>query len=121
MAQATKDPFTVIDGSKGEEIEDSSVPDDGDGLADAAASAFGDNLDSLAGTQEELDGTDYLKARFVGMAFDSLDREIHIGDEIVFTVKARCLGEGSEASKSDGRVRRYVKMDVQSVTIAEEG
>lgn len=109
-------PFTAVDDDPTKVEFDTEDPQGS--LAEAAGSAFGD-LEGLPGTQEELDGLDYTKAKFVGMSFDSLDREIHIGDEITFMVKARCLGEGTEASKTDGRVRKYVKMDVQSVVVKE--
>jgi hypothetical protein len=89
-------------------------------LADAAASAFGENLEGLSGSQEELDGMDFTKARFVGMSYDSLDRDINIGDEITFLVQARCVGKGDEERKTDHRINTYVKMDVQSVVIKDD-
>lgn len=116
----TANPFEVVEDAADTEVEFVTEPEDASSLADAAASAFGSDLSELSGVQEELEGTDYTKARFVGMSFDSLDREINIGDEIVFLVKARCLGKGDEASKTDGRIRKYVKMDVQSVVVKED-
>lgn len=73
--------------------------------------------EALAGaeTQEVLDDTDYIKVKFVGMSFDSLDDEIKIGDEMTFLVRARCIGTAVEARKTDGALRNIVKMDVQSV------
>lgn len=91
-----------------------------EGLGEAAGAAFGANLDGLSGTQEELDGTDYLKVRFVGMAMDSLEDEIALGDELTFIVRARCVGEGTDLAKTDGHRRRFVKMDVSSVVIKED-
>ncbi|QOP66226.1 hypothetical protein SEA_DANIELLEIGNACE_86 [Arthrobacter phage DanielleIgnace] len=88
-------------------------------LGDAAQAAFGENLEGLSGTQEELDGTDFLKVKFVGMSMDSLDREIGLGDEYTFLVKARCTGNGTDLAKTDGHQRRFVKMDVNSVIIKE--
>lgn len=124
----TKDPFNasmeVVDGEKVEDEEynedDVEFTQPPVSLADAAQSAFGENLEGLSGTQEELDGTDYLKVKFVGMAMDSLDREIELGDEFTFLVKARCVGEGKDLAKTDGHTRRFVKMDVNSVIIKED-
>ena len=89
-------------------------------LADAAASAFGENLEGLSGTQEELDGTDFLKVKFVGMSMDSLEDSIELGDEFTFVVRARCVGEGTDLAKTDGHKRRFVKMDVSSVVIKDD-
>ena len=85
-----------------------------------------DDLGEIAGealsgaeTQEVLDDTDFTKVRFVGMSFDSLDQGIQIG-ELVLRVRARCIGVGQEARKSDGAIRNLAKMDVQSVQRFEE-
>lgn len=86
-----------------------------DDLGDIAGEAL-----SGAETQEVLDDTDFMKVKFVGMAFDSLDQEIEIGDEMVFRVRARCIGVGQEARKSDGAIRNLAKMDVQSVQRFED-
>lgn len=120
MAKVT-DPF-VADDAKTEEYDEASVVFEQEPvtLADAAASAFGENLEGLSGTQEELDNMDFTKARFVGMSYDSLDRDINIGDEITFMVRARCVGKGDEERKTDHRINTYVKMDVQSVVIKED-
>lgn len=87
-------------------------------LGAAAQEALG-NLggSEYAGTQEVLEDTDYLKVKFVGMSFDSLDKGIKIGDEQTFTVRARCIGTAEEASKVDGQIRHIAKMDVQSVIL----
>lgn len=127
-AKADSNPFSVVDP---EETTNAEGVEDYDGdsvtfeqepvtLADAAASAFGENLEGLSGSQEELDGMEYTKAKFVGMSYDSLDREIEIGDEITFLVKARCVGKGDEERKTDHRINTYVKMDVQSVVVHGE-
>jgi hypothetical protein len=120
MAKVT-DPF-VADEDQTEEYDEANVVFEQEPvtLADAAASAFGENLEGLSGTQEELDNMDFTKARFVGMSYDSLDRDINIGDEITFLVRARCVGKGDEERKADHRINTYVKMDVQSVVIKEE-
>lgn len=86
-------------------------------LGDAAAAAIGTLGDP---SQEPLDGTEFAKVKFVGMAFDSLRAEdardeVKIGDELTFIVRARCVGTGDEANKRDGSIRHIVKMDVQSV------
>lgn len=107
----TADPFTP-------EQEAEMVEQDMTTLGEAAASAFGD-LEGIPGTQEALDGTEYLKVRFVGMSMDSLDDEIELGQELTFVVRARCVGEGVDLAKTDGHKRRFVKMDVQSVTIKD--
>lgn len=120
MAKTT-DPFSAETTTE-EEYDEAAVTFEQEpvSLADAAASAFGENLEQLSGSQEELDGMDFTKARFVGMSYDSLERDINIGDEITFTVKARCVGKGDEERKADHRINTYVKMDVQSVVIAGE-
>lgn len=87
-------------------------------LGDAAQSALSDLSDGeYAGTQDVLADTDFLKVRFVGMSFDSLDKSVKIGDEMTFLVRARCIGTAEEASKQDGSIRHIAKMDVQSVTL----
>lgn len=88
------------------------------GLGDAALAAIGE--DSMDGAlQEPLDGTDYLKVKFVGMSMDSLEDSIPLGAEMTFIVKARCIGEGTDISKQDGHKKRFVKMDVSSVIVDE--
>ena len=87
-------------------------------LGDAAQSALSDIVDGAA-VQDPLEGTDYLKVKFVGMSMDSLDDDISLGDQITFTVQARCIGNGVDLSKQDGHEKRYVKMDVQSVVISD--
>lgn len=84
------------------------------GLADLAGSAL--EGEDGQGSFEETEST---KVKFVGMAFDDFDQKpIKIGDEMVFTVKARCVGVGDEAMH-DGHVRHVVKMDVQSVILSD--
>lgn len=68
-------------------------------------------------SEQPLDGTDYAKVKFVGMAFDDLDRQIGIGDELVLSVRARCVGVGQE-QMHDG-VRRIVKMRTTSVVVSQ--
>lgn len=85
-------------------------------LGDAATEALADVVEH-GGTQDVLEDTDYTKVKFVGMSFDSLERNIKIGDEKEFIVRARCIGTAEEASKRDGSIRNVVKMDVQSVLL----
>lgn len=119
----TTDPFTPVQESEtGTEHYDQQEQEQGQDvttLGEAAASAFGENLEGIGGAQETLEGTDYLKVRFVGMSMDSLDDEISLGDELTFIVRARCVGEGTDLAKTDGHKRKFVKMDVQSVTIKD--
>ncbi len=90
-------------------------------LGDAAQEALADLAGAdYQGTQDALEDTDYLKVKFVGMAFDSLDKDIKIGDERTFLVRARCVGTAEEASKRDGTAIRHIaKMDVQSVVLKD--
>lgn len=84
------------------------------GLGDAAAAGL-DHIDGEAAEgQGEFEETQATKVKFVGMAYDAFEESIQIGDEMVFIVKARCVGVGDEAMKTGGR-RHLVKMDVQSV------
>lgn len=94
------------------------VDEDPLSLGSAAAEAVSILVtESGKSIQEPLDGTEYLKVKFVGMAFDSLDKDIKIGDEMSFLVRARCTGTAIEASKTDGSLRHIAKMDVQSVVL----
>jgi hypothetical protein len=99
------------------------APDSDDGGFDlglAAAAGMGD-VAGEHGVQETIPGTDSTKVKFVGMAFDSLDKEDEpkIGEERKFYVVARCVGHSDEASRQDGSIRHSVKMQVFSVQPAE--
>lgn len=74
-----------------------------------------DNVTQLPG-QEPLDGTDYVKVKFVGMSLDALDEDFKIGDEVEFVVRARCKGHGEE-EMADGHTREFAKMKVNSVVL----
>ena len=111
-------PFSAVQDPDAEIEPDGSDIDDKGNLGDAAAAAL-EGFDDGAAQQDPLDGTDYLKVKFVGMSMDSLEEEIPLGKELVFTVRARCTGNGNEMSKQDGHIKRFVKMDVQSVQIKE--
>lgn len=90
-------------------------------LGEVAAAGLHAVTEEQGGIQEALDGVNPTKVKFVGMSFDSLEETIKIGDELVFVVRARCIGLGDEASKRDGSIRHTVKMDVASVKLQEEG
>lgn len=93
-----------------QQSEEQDLPEGVSSLADAAASALsGENV------QEEFDETEATKVKFIGMQYDAFEESIRIGDEMTFTVRARCTGVGDEYMKSSGGIRHYVKMDVQSV------
>lgn len=80
-------------------------------LAEAASTALGDG----EVTQDGFEETESTKVKFVGMQYDAFEENIQIGDEIVFTVRARCTGVGDEYMQTSGNIRHYVKMEVQSV------
>lgn len=109
---AKNDPFNPTE--DGETAAD--LPENVVSLGEAAQSALSEFGDDGA-EQEPLEGTDYLKVKFVGMSMDSLEDEIALGSLLTFTVEARCIGEGTDISKQDGHKKRFVKMDVQSVQI----
>jgi hypothetical protein len=94
------------------------APDNVVSLGEAAQSALSEFGDDGA-VQEPLDGTEYLKVKFLGMSLDSLEDTIELGSMMTFTVEARCIGEGTDISKTDGHKKRFVKMDVQSVKVVE--
>lgn len=117
---AKNDPFTVdpeVDEAATE--GDGALPENVVSLGEAAQSALSEFGDDSA-TQDALDGTDYLKVKFMGMSMDSLEEEIALGSMMTFTVEARCIGEGTDISKQDGHKKRFVKMDVQSVKIVTD-
>lgn len=62
--------------------------------------------------QQQLDGTDYAKVKFVGMAFEQVDCP-DLLDEVVFKVTGRVVSVGREVMKDD--VRRVAKIQVTSV------
>lgn len=109
---ANTDPFNPE--ADGESTE---LPEGVVSLGDAATSALSEFGGENGVEQDPLEGTDYLKVKFVGMSMDSLEDEIALGSLLTFTVEARCIGEGTDISKQDGHKKRFVKMDVQSVQI----
>jgi hypothetical protein len=117
MGKATANPFSAVGDETEGEIDPATVDTEGMGkLGDAALAALDDFSDGAA-EQEPLDGTDYLKVKFLGMSMDSLEDDIPLGQELTFLVRARCIGEGTDISKQDGHKKRFRKMDVQSVKI----
>ena len=101
------------------EGEAAELPDNVVSLGEAAQSALSEFSEEGA-EQEALEGTDYLKVKFMGMSMDSLEDDIALGAMMTFTVQARCIGEGTDISKQDGHKKRFVKMDVQSVKVVTE-
>jgi hypothetical protein len=80
-------------------------------LGDAARAAIGHTGEP---TQDPLEGTEFLKVKFVGMAIDSLEEQIPLGEERTFIVKARCNGQSVELMEN-GTERRTARMKVSSV------
>lgn len=86
------------------------------GLAEAATQAMADVLEG-DGAQPAFDGLeDVTKVKFTGMAFDSVDGGIKLGDEVVFLVRARCTAETKEVMKT-GSTRDVRRMEVTSVVV----
>lgn len=106
-----KGPLTAVDGEKVEATSPDPVP-----LAEAAQNALAEMAEG-DGSQPAFDGMeDVTKIKFVGLAFDSIEDRIQLGDEVSFLVRARCTAETKEVLK-DGLLRNVRKMDVQSVVI----
>lgn len=116
---AKNDPFNpdaeaAVEGEEGTELPEGMVS-----LGDAATSALSEFGGEDGVEQDPLEGTDYLKVKFMGMSMDSLEDDIALGAMMTFTVQARCIGEGTDISKTDGHKKRFVKMDVQSVKVVD--
>jgi len=67
------------------------------------------------GEQQQLDGTDYAKVKFVGMAWELVDVP-QLRDEITFKVTGTVVAIGEEVMKDD--VRKIAKVKVTSVVEA---
>lgn len=65
--------------------------------------------------QQHLEGTDYAKVKFVGMAWELVDVP-QLRDEIVFKVTGTVVAIGEEVMKDD--VRKIAKVKVTSVVEA---
>ena len=66
----------------------------------------------MAEEQQQLEGTDYCKVKFVGMAWE-LVSEPDLRDEVVFKITGTVVGLGEEVMKDD--VRRVAKVKITSV------
>lgn len=88
-------------------------------LAEAATATLGDAEQYDGAAQSELEGMDYTKVRFVGVQYDSLEKQPAMGTEMEFLVKGRVVGHGEE-EMSDGHLRKYAKVKVSSVTLKDE-
>lgn len=85
-------------------------------LAEAAQNALADMVGG-EGAQPALDGMENVtKVRFQGMAFDSVEDTIGLGDEVTFLVRARCKAEEKDQLE-DGLIRNIRKMKVMSVVV----
>lgn len=67
------------------------------------------------GEQQQLEGTDYAKVKFVGMAWELVDVP-QLRDEITFKVTGTVVAIGEEVMKDD--VRKIAKVKVTSVVEA---
>jgi hypothetical protein len=65
--------------------------------------------------QQQLEGTDYAKVKFVGMAWELVDVP-QLRDEITFKVTGIVVAIGEEVMKDD--VRKVAKVKVTSVVEA---
>jgi hypothetical protein len=66
--------------------------------------------------QEELDGTDYAKIKFVGMSFDELNDVPGLGERMRFEVEGTVVGRGGELLETGGE-RRVAKVKVDRVKL----
>ena len=69
------------------------------------------------GEQEHLPGTDHVRVKFVGMAWDTLVAAA-LKDEVEFHVRGMVVGHGEEVM-ADGDIREVSKVKVLSVTPVE--
>lgn len=89
-------------------------------LAEAATSTLGDAEEYDGAAQAQLEGTDYVKVRFVGVQYDALEEAPAMGSEMQFLVKGRVVGHGEE-EMADGHLRKYAKVKVSSVVLKDQG
>lgn len=88
-------------------------------LAEAAGSTLADAEEFDGGAQAALEGTDYVKVRFVGVQYDALEDAPPMGSEMEFLVKGRVVGHGEE-EMADGHLRKYAKVKVSSVVLKDK-
>lgn len=96
-------------------VEDEAPYIDDDGadvvsLADAAKGAMSSEPEP---TQEHLDGTNYAKVKFVGMAWESAEIP-GLKDDVEFTVKGTVVGHGEQVM-ADGTIREVATVKVTEV------
>lgn len=96
-------------------VEDEAPYIDDDGadvvsLADAAKGAMSSEPEP---TQEHLDGTNYAKVKFVGMAWESAEIP-GLKDDVEFAVKATVVGHGQQVM-ADGDIREVATVKVTEV------
>lgn len=92
------------------------VPDDGDGLMtedDLAAAADAAMASEPEPTQDHLDGTNYARMKFVGMAWEQPERP-GLKEEVELVVRGICVGH-EEQVMSDGDIRELAKIKVTSI------
>jgi hypothetical protein len=95
-------------------------PEAAQDLGAAAGAALAAVPDHDGSAIEPLEGTDYTKVKFVGVAFDELENAPKIGDELAFNVRGRCVGVGEE-QMADGHIRKTAKIKTFSVTPILDG
>ena len=66
----------------------------------------------MTSEQQQLEGTDYAKVKFVGMSWELVDVP-HLRDEVVFKVTGMVVSVGEEVMKDD--VRKVAKVKVTGV------
>jgi len=95
-------------------VPDPDDDDDGTLPEDDLAGAAGDALDEVGEvTQDHLEGTDYAKTKFVGMAYESPERP-GLKDEVQYVIRGTCVGH-EEQVMADGDIRQVAKIKVTSV------
>lgn len=84
-------------------------------LAAAAGDGLGEDLE-MSGEQQVL--IPACRVKFNGMAWDSLDEVPALKDEMVFVVKARIIGHGTQLMK-DGEIREFATAECLKVAVFE--
>lgn len=89
------------------------VDDDGADVVSLADAAKGAMSSEPEPTQEHLDGTNYAKVKFVGMAWESAEIP-GLKDEVEFTVRGTVVGHGQQVM-ADGDIREIATVKVTEV------